>query len=84
MPGFKLPPKNGGGEPRVRMWCCHLWGSVSAFIFKYISLQEFLIGDVSLRCSNKSEKAPNLVISLRNQALFQGVLSPEVLAPSDL
>lgn len=79
--GVRRPPENGGGEPRVRMGCCGLWGSVSAFIFKYLSLEEFLIGDFALRCSNKSEKEPNLVISLRNQPLFQGFLSPAVLAP---
>lgn len=66
----------------ARMQCCNLWVSVSAFIFKYISQEDFLIGDFALRCSDKSAREPNRVISLRKPT-FLAVLSflPAVLAP---
>lgn len=79
--GFRLPRKNGGSKSVARMRCCNLWVSVSAFIFKYISEEEFLIGDFALRCSDKSAREPNRVLSLRNQPFLQLFLSPAVLAP---
>lgn len=82
--GFELPPRmvaGGQGYSVMQRLVGAGVGGVSTFIFKYISREEFLIGGFTLRCSNKSEKEPNLVISLRNQALFQGFLSPAVLAP---
>lgn len=51
-PGPQPPSENGGGRPRVPKGRRHVSGSVSAFLFQCISLEEFLIGDLALRCSD--------------------------------